>query len=72
LGKLIVDEKGIKDSWKEGKKHCLGFMDLEKFLIRFHLLTNKVMSLIVRGRFYSNCVQSSMLYGSETWPGRKE
>ena len=36
------------------------------------LLTNKDMSLTVSGRLYSNCVQSSMLRGSETWPIRKE
>jgi len=29
-------------------------------------------SLIMRGRLYSNCVQSSTLHGSETWPVRKE
>jgi len=36
------------------------------------LLTNKDISLTVRGRLYSSCVQSSMLNGSETWPVRKE
>jgi len=36
------------------------------------LLTNKDISLIVRGRLYSSCVQSCMLHGSETWPIRKE
>jgi len=36
------------------------------------LLTNKDISLIVRGRLYSSCVQSIMLHGSETWPVRKE
>jgi len=37
------------------------------------LLTNKDVSLIVRGRLYSsNCVQSSMLHGSETWLVRKK
>jgi len=36
------------------------------------LLTNKDISLIVRGRLYSSCVQSSMLHRSETWPTRKE
>jgi len=36
------------------------------------LLTNKDISLTVRGRLYSGCVQSSMLHGSETWPIRKE
>ena len=32
------------------------------------VLTNKDVSLIMRGRLYSSCVRSSMLHGSETWP----
>jgi len=36
------------------------------------LLTNRDMSLIMRGRLYSSHVQSSMLHGSETWPVRRE
>jgi len=36
------------------------------------MLTNKDISLKVRGRLYSSCVHSSMLHGSETWPVRKE
>jgi len=36
------------------------------------LLTNKDVSLIIRGRLYSSCVLSSMLHGSETRPVRKE
>jgi len=36
------------------------------------LLTNKDISLIVRGRLYSSCVENSMLHGSETWPAIKE
>jgi len=36
------------------------------------VLTNKDISLIVRGRLYSSYVQSSMSHGSETWPARKE
>jgi len=36
------------------------------------LLTNKDISLIVRGRLNSSCVRSSMLHGSDTWPVRKE
>jgi len=36
------------------------------------LLTNKDVSLIVRGRLYSICVRSSILHGTETWPVRKE
>jgi len=34
--------------------------------------TNKDVSLIMRGRLYSSCVRSSMLYGSETSSVRKE
>jgi len=43
-----------------------------KFRQLVPLLTNKDISLIVRGRLYSSCVRSSMLHGSETWPVRKE
>jgi len=43
-----------------------------KFRRLVPLLTNKDMSLIMKGRLYSSCVRSSMLHGSETWPVRKE
>jgi len=43
-----------------------------KFRQLVPLLTNKDMSLIMRGRLYSSCVRSSMLHGSETSPVRKE
>jgi len=43
-----------------------------KFRLLVPLLTNKDISLIVRGTLYSSCVRSSMLHGSETWPIRKE
>ena len=43
-----------------------------KFRQLVPLLTNKDVSLIMRGRLYSSCVQSNMLHGSETWPVRKE
>jgi len=36
------------------------------------LLTNNDISLIVKGRLYSSCVQSIMSYGSETWPIRNQ
>jgi len=39
-----------------------------KFRQLVPLLTNKDISLTVRGRLYSSCVQSSMLHGGETWP----
>ena len=43
-----------------------------KFRQLVPLLSNKDISLVVRGRLYSSCVRSSMLHGSETWPIRKE
>jgi len=43
-----------------------------KFRQLIPLLTNKNISLIVRGRLYSSCERSSMLHGSETWPIREE
>jgi len=43
-----------------------------KFRQMVPLFTNKDISLKVRGRWYSSCVQSSMLHGSEIWPIRKE
>ena len=43
-----------------------------KFRQLVALLTNKDASLIMRGRLYSSCVQSSMLHGSKSWPVRKE
>ena len=43
-----------------------------KFRQLVPLLTNKDVSLIMRGRLYSSCVRSSMLHGSETCPVRKE
>ena len=51
-------------------------MGWNKFRQLVPLLTNKDISLTVRGRLYSSCssscVRSSMLHGSETWPVRKE
>jgi len=43
-----------------------------KFRQLVPLLTNKDISLIVRGRLYSYCVRSRQLHGSETLPVRKE
>jgi len=43
-----------------------------KFRQLVPLLTDKDVSLIMRERLYSSCVLSSMLYGSETCPVRKE
>jgi len=42
-----------------------------KFRQLVRLLTNKNVSLIMRDRLYSSCVQSSMLHGSETWPSHQ-
>jgi len=47
--------------------------DLSVFVTALRLVyVNKDVSLIMRGRLYSSCVRSSILYGSETWPVRKE
>jgi len=43
-----------------------------KFRQLVPLFASKDVSLIMRGRLYSSCVQSSILHGSETWPVRKE
>jgi len=45
---------------------------LNKFRQLVPLLTHKDISLIVRGRLYRCCMQSSMLHRSDTWPGGKE
>jgi len=47
-------------------------MGWNKFRQLVLLLTNKDISLKVRGRLYSGCARSSMLHGSETWPVIKE
>jgi len=43
-----------------------------KFTQLVPLLTNKDVSLIMRGRLYNSCARNSMLHGSETWHVRKE
>jgi len=43
-----------------------------KFRQLIPLLTNKDVSLIMRGKLYSSCVRNSVLRESETWPVRKE
>ena len=43
-----------------------------KFRQMVPLLTNKDVTLIMRGRLYSSYVRSIMLHGSETWPVTKE
>jgi len=52
-------EARIRNSWN-------------KFRQLVPLITNKDVSLIIRGRLYSSCVRSSMLHGSETWPIMEE
>jgi len=44
----------------------------EELIKRLNEWKDKDVSLIMRGRLYSSCVQSSMLHGSEIWPVRKE
>jgi len=47
----------------------IGWIKFRQFV---SLLTNKDVSLIMRERLYSSCVQNSMSHGSDTWPVRKE
>jgi len=48
---------------------CKGW---NKFIQLVSLLTNKDVSLLVRGKFYRSCMCSCMLRGSKTWPVKKE
>ena len=43
-----------------------------KFTQLVQLLTNKDISLIIKGRLYSSCVLSSTLHESKTWPVLKK
>jgi len=54
----VAVETGIRIGWNKSRQLV-------------SLLTNKDISLIVRGRLYGSCVRSSVR-GSETWPVRKE
>jgi len=42
-------------------------IELNKFRQLIPWLTNMDISLFIRGRLYSSCVQSSMLHRSENW-----
>ena len=44
----------------------------KKFRELLPLLTNRTFSHKVKGRLFSACVRSAMLYGSETWPLKQE
>ena len=43
-----------------------------KFRYLVPLLAGRGFPLEAKGRLYSACVQSVMLYGSETWPVKEE
>jgi len=47
----------------------VGWSELRRLVL---LLTNDHVSLRVRGRLYSSCVQGGVLHGSGAWPGREE
>jgi len=62
---LSVDgDADAKDAAMEARIQ-IGWNKFRQFV---PLLTNKDISLLVRGRLYSSCVRGSMLHGSETWP----
>jgi len=43
-----------------------------KFRQLVSLLTNKDISLLMRGKLYRWCVHGCMLHGRETWPVKNE
>ena len=49
----------VRTSWK-------------KFRELLPLLTSRVFSHKMKGNIYKACVRSAMLYGSETWPAKRE
>ena len=44
----------------------------KKFRELSPILTARGVSLKLKGKIYSTCVRSSMIYGSETWPMKVE
>ena len=40
----------------------------KKFRKLSPLLTSRALSLVIKGKIYSACVRSVILYGAETWP----
>jgi len=56
---FVITETRIRIGWN-------------KFRQLVPLLTNKDTTLKTRGRLYGSCVRNGILYGSETWPIRKE
>jgi len=42
-----------------------------KFRQRMYILTNRDVSLVMRGILYRSCLCSCMLHGSETWQVKK-
>jgi len=63
---LSVD--GDADAAVEARVH----KGWNKFRQLVPLLTNKDISLLIRGKLYTSCVHSCMLHGSEIWPVKKE
>ena len=62
LGDMLSVHDGDADAAVEARIR-IGW---NKFSQLVPLLTNKDVSLIMRGRLYSSCARSSMLHGSET------
>jgi len=63
---LSVD--GAADAAVEDRV-CKGWNKFRQFV---RLLTNKDVSLLMRGKLYRSCVPICTLHGSETWPVKKQ
>ena len=67
LGDMIGAGGGAEDA-SRARTRCAW----SKFRELAPILTSRGASLKVKGKVYKTCVQRTMVYGSETWPMKKE
>ena len=67
LGDMIGSGGGAEDASSMRVKCAWG-----KFMELSHILTARRASLKLKGKVYWTCVQSVMVYGSETWAMKAE
>jgi len=68
LGDMILGARGGAEKSSRARVRCAW----DKFRELSPLLTSRGVSLKVKGRLYSTCVQCVMIYGSETWAMKLE
>lgn len=67
LGEML-DMDGSCDSAVTARIRCAW----KKFHKYVHILSGKGFSLELKGKLYSSCVRSCLIYGSDTWPVKEE